>query len=387
MKDGDRVVGARVEADGDGDRRPRPCGRERGRGLGRRRARRSTRAHTRRRSVRPRASTSRVPWSKVRNDIAAIVPVRDDRRSVFVVPWGDTTYIGTTDTDYDGPLDDPPCTAADVDYLLGAINGVTDDKLTDADVVGTWAGLRPLLRRGRTSRDRRSVTSALRPHRAERRGHRHRWEAHDVPAHGRRRGRRRRRRARRDDDDPRVPSTCACSAVRGSPRRSPRSNPARTSTSPAATAPTPSVVRALVDDEPELGAPLVPGLPYLKAEARYAVAHEMARTLDDVLSRRTRARLLARDASAAAGERGGGAARARPRVVRAPSATRRSSRTGRRSPPSAATARERRAGEPAARYGRRGAGGGARTAGRDLSGRPSSPRRWPPPAATGGRWR
>jgi glycerol-3-phosphate dehydrogenase len=49
-----------------------------------------------------------------------------------------------------------------------------------------------------------------------------------------------------------------------------------------------------------LGDALVPGLPYLRAEAVHAVRHEMARTLDDVLSRRTRARLLARDASAAA---------------------------------------------------------------------------------------
>ncbi len=57
-------------------------------------------------------------------------------------------------------------------------------------------------------------------------------------------------------------------------------------------------VRALTVDEPDLASPLVPGLPYLRAEARYAVRHEMARTLDDVLSRRTRARLLARDASA-----------------------------------------------------------------------------------------
>ncbi|MGH9031488.1 MAG: FAD-dependent oxidoreductase, partial [Acidimicrobiia bacterium] len=47
-----------------------------------------------------------VPWAKVRNDIAAIVPVPKDRRSVFVVPWGDLTYVGTTDTDYDGPVDD-----------------------------------------------------------------------------------------------------------------------------------------------------------------------------------------------------------------------------------------------------------------------------------------
>ncbi len=58
------------------------------------------------------------------------------------------------------------------------------------------------------------------------------------------------------------------------------------------------VVRALTVDRPDLAEPLVPGLPYLRAEATYAVRHEMARTLDDVLSRRTRARLLARDASA-----------------------------------------------------------------------------------------
>ena len=48
-----------------------------------------------------------VPWSKVQNDIAAVIPVPKDKRSVFVVPWGDFTYIGTTDTDYDGPIEDP----------------------------------------------------------------------------------------------------------------------------------------------------------------------------------------------------------------------------------------------------------------------------------------
>ena len=59
-----------------------------------------------------------VPWSKVRNDIAVVIPVPKDKRSLFVVPWGaapdgtfEHTYVGTTDTDYDGPLDDPQCTA------------------------------------------------------------------------------------------------------------------------------------------------------------------------------------------------------------------------------------------------------------------------------------
>jgi glycerol-3-phosphate dehydrogenase len=44
---------------------------------------------------------------------------------------------------------------------------------------------------------------------------------------------------------------------------------------------------------------LVPGLPYIRAEAIYAARYEMAETLEDVLSRRTRALLLDRDASAA----------------------------------------------------------------------------------------
>ncbi len=54
-----------------------------------------------------------------------------------------------------------------------------------------------------------------------------------------------------------------------------------------------------IADDPTLGETLVPGLPYLRAEAVYAVRAEMALTLDDVLARRTRARLLARDVSAA----------------------------------------------------------------------------------------
>jgi len=60
------------------------------------------------------------------------------------------------------------------------------------------------------------------------------------------------------------------------------------------------VIRALVDEDPDLGQPLVPSLPYVRAEALYAVRDEMATTLEDVLSRRTRALLLGRDAAARA---------------------------------------------------------------------------------------
>src|SRR5262249_10390372 len=99
-----------------------------------------------------------VPWSKVRNTIAVVAPVPKDKRSVFVVPWADFagepqfTYIGTTDTDYDGSLDDPQCNSDDVEYLLRAINGSVTTKLTTDDVLGTWAGLRPLVKSAASGR-------------------------------------------------------------------------------------------------------------------------------------------------------------------------------------------------------------------------------------------
>ncbi len=77
---------------------------------------------------------------------------------MFVVPWGGEggahqfTYIGTTDTDYDGPLDDPQITPDDIEYLLRAINGAVTTKITEADILGTWAGLRPLVAAAKSER-------------------------------------------------------------------------------------------------------------------------------------------------------------------------------------------------------------------------------------------
>ena len=59
-------------------------------------------------------------------------------------------------------------------------------------------------------------------------------------------------------------------------------------------------IEALVAADPDLGEPLVPGQPYLLAEAIHATRHEMALTLDDVLVRRTRAHLFDRAATVAA---------------------------------------------------------------------------------------
>ncbi|HVA71263.1 MAG TPA: glycerol-3-phosphate dehydrogenase/oxidase [Acidimicrobiales bacterium] len=80
-------------------------------------------------------------------DVATILNVPNDRRNIFVVPFYDApyTYVGTTDTAYQGSLDDPRCTPEDVAYLLGAVNASTSSALGTTDVTAVWAGLRPLL--------------------------------------------------------------------------------------------------------------------------------------------------------------------------------------------------------------------------------------------------
>ncbi len=246
------------------------------------------------RSIRPAKGIHiTVPWEKIRNDIAAIVPVPKDRRSIFVVPWGDFTYIGTTDTDYDGPIDDPQCSPEDIRYLLDAMNLALAEPLTEGDVVGTWAGLRPLVTGGTVGQktadlSRRHRVAASRSGLVTVTGGKlttYRKMAEDttdtvVRALGRK-------------------VTCRTRhlPLLGASGPAPDDEHlARRYGSLAAR------ILELADSDPDLATPLVPGLPYLRAEAVYAVREEMATTLDDVLSRRTRARLLARDATAGAAE-------------------------------------------------------------------------------------
>ncbi|HEY4377291.1 MAG TPA: FAD-dependent oxidoreductase, partial [Acidimicrobiales bacterium] len=241
-----------------------------------------------------------VPWSKVRNDIAAIVPVRDDRRSVFVVPWGDTTYIGTTDTDYDGPVDDPQCTREDVDYLLGAMKFTG---ITTADVTGTWAGLRPLVKSAASGR----TADLSRKHRV------HASDSGVVTITGGKLTTYREMSADTVDAIHHFLGDRVSGVARRSRTKDLRLRGAEGYEAARAGDATAvhladryggeaRTVLALTEQDPSLAAPLVAGLPYLRAEAVYAARHEMARTVDDVLSRRTRARLLARDASAAAAD-------------------------------------------------------------------------------------
>ncbi|MEX2294291.1 MAG: glycerol-3-phosphate dehydrogenase/oxidase [Acidimicrobiales bacterium] len=243
-----------------------------------------------------------VPWTKVRNDIAVVVPVPKDRRSVFVVPWLPQpdgtfllTYIGTTDTDYDGPIDDPQCTPEDVGYLLRAINLSVREPLMATDVVGTWAGLRPLVKAATTGR-----TADL--------SRRHKVLVSDFGVVSIMGGKLTTYREMAEDTVEAV-----LKRLGNAPRSAKRCRTRRLVLRGGAAVPTgtpghladrfgseSAAVMALIDVDPTMGDPLVEGLPYLRAEALHAVRHEMATTVDDVLARRTRARLQARDASAAA---------------------------------------------------------------------------------------
>lgn len=70
----------------------------------------------------------------------------DDQRVLFALPWGDSTYVGTTDTDYDGDPAEVYATREDIDYLIRATDAYfPDHPVTHADIHSTWAGLRPLV--------------------------------------------------------------------------------------------------------------------------------------------------------------------------------------------------------------------------------------------------
>lgn len=70
----------------------------------------------------------------------------EDSRILFAIPWGERVILGTTDTDYNGPIDSPQCDSSDQQYVLDVVNEAFPTvSLTAEDVIATWAGLRPLV--------------------------------------------------------------------------------------------------------------------------------------------------------------------------------------------------------------------------------------------------
>lgn len=71
-----------------------------------------------------------------------------EKSVLFVIPWNRYWIIGTTDTDYHEDLEHPVASAADIQYVLDRTNEVVSSGLTRDDVIGSFAGLRPLLQPG-----------------------------------------------------------------------------------------------------------------------------------------------------------------------------------------------------------------------------------------------
>ena len=84
-----------------------------------------------------------VERSKIQLDGGLIT--QTEKSVLFVIPWGAYWIIGTTDTPYSGAPEDVVATAEDVSYIFDHVNAVLRSPLTVDDVVGTYAGLRPLL--------------------------------------------------------------------------------------------------------------------------------------------------------------------------------------------------------------------------------------------------
>lgn len=104
--------------------------------------------------VPPRIRTARgthisVPAHRLPTDCFLAMRSPDDGRQTFALPMGDYTVLGTTDDDDPSPPAEVHPTAADTDYLLAVANhAFRGARLTRSDVVGVWAGLRPLIAEG-----------------------------------------------------------------------------------------------------------------------------------------------------------------------------------------------------------------------------------------------
>jgi len=209
---------------------------------------------------------------------------RDDRH-LYVIPWGDFAIIGTTDTDYAQSPDTPNVTPEDVDYLLEAAqHAFPSAHLTEADVISAYAGLRALI-----GSDAASTYSISREHHIEQSE-----SGLFTIAGGKLTTHRLMAKEMVDTVAKKLGGAGKCvtgkrhietaERVAGIPMPARSASVAHLVEAYGADAVRPL---AYAEERPELGQPIAPGLPYIRAEAHYAVEHEMALSLADVLIRRT----------------------------------------------------------------------------------------------------
>ncbi|MQW76004.1 FAD-dependent oxidoreductase [Nocardioides sp. dk4132] len=238
-----------------------------------------------------------VPRDRIRSECGFIT--KTEKSVLFVIPWGLYWIIGTTDTAWDLDLAHPAASRADIDYLLAHVNTLLRDPLDHEDVVGVYAGLRPLLKPVVREGDLGETTKLSREHTvaapvpglvlvAGGKLTTYRVMAKDAVDHALR-------------EVERVPASITERVpLVGATGYEARTNQ-RVALSRAAGLEVGRIdhllgrygglideVLDLVGTRPELAEPLVGAPHHLAAEVVYAVTHEGARHLDDVLTRRTR---------------------------------------------------------------------------------------------------
>ena len=240
-------------------------------------------------------------------EAGAIVPAAGGR-NIFVLPWLGRTLIGTTDNDYEGPLDHVPPAEQDIGYLLDATNEFFGTSLTESDLTGAYAGVRPLIS---TGDPKKSVDISRKAELYETSsglvtitgGKLTTWRRMAKLAVDRIVEREGREAACRTEEIPLgMPvDPDELERVEGVDEESRASLAARYGYAAHR-------VLEVAAGSPELARRIVPGLPDLAAEAQVAALDEQATSVCDVLLRRTRLGLLAARELTAPGAQG-------PRVV------------------------------------------------------------------------
>jgi glycerol-3-phosphate dehydrogenase len=237
-----------------------------------------------------------VPRDRIRSEAGFIA--KTEKSVLFVIPWGSHWIIGTTDTPWDLDLAHPAASRRDIDYLLGHVNTLLRVPLDHDDVEGCYAGLRPLLKPVRRSEDEGS-TKLSREHTvaspmpglvliAGGKLTTYRVMAKDaVDAAAANLGR-----VAASHTDRVLLDGAAGFEVRTNQRvalsRDSGLDLAAIDHLLGRYGGLIDEILALVAERPELGERLAGTDEYLAAEVVYAVTHEGARHLDDVLARRTR---------------------------------------------------------------------------------------------------
>ena len=223
---------------------------------------------------------------------ACIVPAGGER-TIFALPWYGRVLAGTTDNDYEGDIDHVPPSEDDVEYLLDALNGMFATSIGPGDLTGAYAGVRPLVSSGdpkksvdisrkaelyETSSGMLTITGGkLTTFR--------RMAAQVVDRITERQGR---EAECRTDGIPLGMAARPEDLETGAELPEDAADQLAFRYGHAARA-----VLNLCEELPELAEPIVPGRPDLLAEVVIAARHEQARSVADLLLRRTRLGLLA----------------------------------------------------------------------------------------------